>query len=127
MADKIVPIKYVGPSDSWTDHIYGTKFTWKKDGIQAVPGYIALKLLTHSEFKDARPRKMRDRPIDGTKPVREEDDLEAPLVNLEGLTKESLSQYAKRYFNLDLGERANKSEMIDKVRSQMGATRPVGY
>lgn len=126
MADKIVPIKYVGPSASWTDNLYGTRMVWPKDGIQAVPGHIALKLLKHPEFKDARVGKMRDRGIDGTEPKREDEVIEAPLVNLESMTKDSLSQFAKRYFNLDVA-RENKPEMVDLVRRQMGTDMPLSY
>jgi hypothetical protein len=126
MADKHVPIKYVGSSASWTDNLYGSGLTWLRNDFQIVPGYIAVRLLKHVEFQDGRTGKLKGRPIDATEPSRKDED-EPPLVDLNAMTKENLVQYAKRNFNLDVSGRAVKGEMVEIVRRQMGTEMPLGY
>jgi hypothetical protein len=126
MADKHVPIKYVGSSATWTDHLYGSGLTWKQNDFQIVPGYVALKLLKHTEFEDGRTGKMKGRPIDPSQPDPTKEEDEPQLVDLSAMTKENLVIYAKRNFNLDISGRTHKPEMIDIVRRQMGTDMPFG-
>jgi hypothetical protein len=125
MADKIVPIIYIGGADSWFDNLYGTGLTWTKGGFQNVPGHVAYDLLRHPEFKDGRVGKLKDRDIDATKPEKPEVKDEPPLVNLEAMTKDNIAQYAKRNFNLELDDGMKKADMVELVRRQMGTTMPV--
>lgn len=126
MADKLVPIIYVGGKPEWKDHLYGTGLLFKRDEITLVPGHAFERFLRHPEFKDGRVGKMKSREIDTTPPVVEEKD-EAPLVNLDAMTKDALALYAKRNFNLELDTKQRKDDLIETVRRQMGADRPVGY
>ena len=126
MADKFVPVRYIGKKDSYRDHLYGTGITWQKGEMQLVPGYLFDRFMSHADmFQDARVGKMKRNEIDRTRPKQIEDD-EPPLVNLAGLTKENLVTYAKRNLNLDISQRTHKEEMIEIVRRQMGTDMPVG-
>jgi hypothetical protein len=49
-----IAIKYNGPKP-YTDHLYGSKLHWEiGDTRDDVPEHIAVKLLRHPEFEDAR-------------------------------------------------------------------------
>ena len=126
MADKLVPIIYVGGKPEWKDHLYKTGLVFKKDEITLVPGYAYERFLTHPEFKDGRIGKMKAREVDTTQPQVEVEKDEAPLVNLEAMSKENLAMYAKRNFNLELQMKYKKSELIETIRRQMGTEMPVG-
>lgn len=112
-----IAIKYTGPKP-FTDHLYGSKLHWEiGDTREDVPEHIAIKLLRHPEFEDARKRKTE---IKVEELPREEQDNLPPLVNLEAMTKDQLAQYAHRNFGVVLDAGMKKSELLDTVRLQMG-------
>ena len=112
-----IPIKYNGPKP-YTDHLYGSKLHWEiGDTRDDVPEHIAVKLLRHPEFEDARKRKTE---IKVEEPPREEPDNLPPLVNLEAMTKDQLVQYAHRNFGVKLDTSVKKAELLDTVRLTMG-------
>ena len=54
-----IAIKYNGPKP-YTDHLYGSKLHWEiGDTRDDVPEHIAVKLLRHPEFEDARKYKSK--------------------------------------------------------------------
>jgi hypothetical protein len=122
---KVVPISYHGPRDVWLDNINGSGLTFQKGKPTLVPGHLVAKFLRYKEFKDARVGKAKNMPYDTTPPYVEKD--EAPLVNLHTMTKEHISLYAKRNFNIELKDSMVKEDMVEIVRRQMGTDMPVGY
>ena len=49
-----VPVKYIGPRESWTDRLYGSGLTFVADQIREVPGELARRFLKHADlFKQA--------------------------------------------------------------------------
>lgn len=112
-----IAIKYNGPKP-YTDHLYGSKLHWDiGDTREDVPEHIAVKLLRHPEFEDARKRKTE---IKVEPRPREEVDIQPPLVNLEAMTKDQLADYAHRNFGVRLDTKAKKDELVDTVRLTMG-------
>lgn len=130
-----MPVRYIGDRDEFRDHLYGSKLIWQQGEAVEVDVEIAIKLLVHPEFEDARdpedqleatPKEL----LGGLPPKptvekteeeqREELDMEPPLVNLEGLTKAQLVEYAHRNFGVTLDPAVKKDELIDTVRRSMG-------
>lgn len=124
----VVPLLYTHAKKGlWKDHIYGSGITFKHGEVALVPGHLVEKFLRHPEFSDARVGKAKGRPIDTTKPKVEEKEEEPALVDLSAMTKDAISTYAKRNFNLELQPTMKKSDMVELVRRQMGTDMPVGY
>jgi len=74
-----IAIKYNGPKP-YTDHLYGSKLHWEiGDTRDDVPEHIAVKLLRHPEFEDARKYKSKIKVEE--QPREKVEDL-PPLVNL---------------------------------------------
>lgn len=112
-----IAIKYNGPKP-YTDHLYGSKLHWEiGDTRDDVPEHIAVKLLRHPEFEDARKYKSKIKVEE--QPREEVEDL-PPLVNLESMTKDQLAQYAHRNFGVKLDTSVKKAELLDTVRLTMG-------
>ncbi|MCK2097524.1 hypothetical protein [Thauera aromatica] len=112
-----VAIKYTGPKP-YTDHLYGSRLHWEiGDTREDVPEHIAVKLLRHPEFEDARKRKTE---IKVEPPPREEREDVPPLVNLDAMTRDQLADYAHRNFGVRLDPKAKKAELVDTVRLTMG-------
>jgi len=120
-----VPVRYIGAKPVFIDRLYGTGKRWSFSEEVAVPVSVAIKLLTHTEFEDARigdklpPLKTLMTDVTEDEP---EDELERdmPLVNLEQLTKAELLQYAQRNFGVELDSKNTKAQLVDTVRLQMG-------
>ncbi len=115
-----IPIRYFGGKPIFRDHLYGTDLEWAFGDEQQVPAAAAVKLLQHPEFADAREEKT---PITVEPEARREPEIEeneAPLVNLETMTKAQLLTYAQRNFGVELDGSAKKADLIDTVRRQMG-------
>jgi hypothetical protein len=133
-----VAIRYTGTVSGFADPLSG--LTWEPRQVQPVDEGVALTLLEHFEFEDARHHKQRHKPIqgipvplpvieqvtekkervEGIKRVYEEDDNAPPLVHLDAMTKESITMYVHRNFGVELPEKMSKAEMIDKARNFMG-------
>jgi hypothetical protein len=113
-----ISITYRGKKP-YTDHLYGSKLHWEVgDTRDDVPEAVAVKLLKHPEFHDARKNKAE---IKVDQPPREqEEDVQPPLVNLDAMTKDQLIEYAHRNFGVKLDASTKKAELIDTVRLQMG-------
>ena len=109
MAKRKMPIRYVGNRPEFFDYLYGSKETWPQGGVVPVEIPIAIKLLQHPEFEDARdvdeqlahtPKELLALPADvPDEPGVEEDEKteeelpeEPPLVNLEALTKDQIAE-----------------------------------
>lgn len=125
----LIKIKYIGLLDAWDDHLYGSG-TWIQGEPREVEDFLAMQLLKHPEFEDARHHKQRG-PIEAVipeKPVEEPEEWEqAPLQSFEAMTKEQIATFAKRTFGADLPTKQTKAEMIDRVRFLMGKpTQSVG-
>lgn len=45
-----VPVKYIGPRESWTDRLYGSGLTFVTDQIRDVPGELARRFLKHADL-----------------------------------------------------------------------------
>ena len=125
----LIKIKYIGLLDAWDDHLYGSG-TWIQGEPREVEDFLAMQLLKHPEFEDARHHKQRG-PIEAVipeKPVEEPEDWErAPLQSFEAMTKEQIATFAKRTFGAELPTKQTKAEMIDRVRFLMGKpTQSVG-
>lgn len=121
----LVPIKYVGLRDTYSDHLYGSGVTWVQGEVQPVRAEVALLLLRHPEFKDAR--KDRSKPIDTAPGSRYDDKPEdtefgelPPLRDLSTLTKEQLGVFAKRNFGIDLDQGEKKEQLVERARQLMG-------
>ena len=119
----LVPVKYVGLKDEEVDHIYGSWVTWKRGEIQEVEDYVAMQLIKHPEFEDARHHKQKTKPIEGVIPERQVEEIKdedlPPLVHsMESMTKDQIAQYARRNFGVQV--EGKKGEMIEKVRYLMG-------
>lgn len=123
----LIKVKYIGLLESWDDHIYGSG-TWVQGEPREVEDYLAMQLLKHSEFEDARHHKQRG-PIEAVipeKPQEEQEDWEkAPLQSLEAMTKEQIAVFAKRTFGADLPTTNTKAEMVERVRFLMGTPSPI--
>lgn len=121
----MIPIRYVGPKDTEVEHNYGSWVEFKKNEVAMVPDYAAKMLLERhpGEYQDARHKTQLGRPITPVEPEPEkpvEEVVLPPLVHLDVMTKEQIAGYVQRNFGVELGEKAKKSEMIDKARALMG-------
>lgn len=115
--DKI-KVKYVGDREEWADNLYGSGGVWKPGSVCLVAADAAERLLKHAEFERADSAKR----FEDVEPEREEEELieEPPLVNLEALTKDQLSQYAHRNFGIVLPKKETAEAMRNTIRLQMG-------
>jgi hypothetical protein len=118
-------IRYVGKKAKYRDHLYGSNTEWEPGQSQPVPVKFAAKLLQHPEFQDMRHKSKQGKGLETAREPEPEVINEAPLVSLETMTKEAISQYAYRYFGTKLDTSIKKGELIDKVRLIMGGA-PVG-
>lgn len=130
--DVTTPVRYVGPEESYRDHLYGTGAEWEFNESIEIPVPLAMKLLRHPEFEDARPVEEQDVPIKALlgKPRREfaptdEADVAAPLVDLNSLTKDQLVEHGMRYYGLRLQPTMKKADLVNQLRLQSGRA-PVG-
>jgi len=102
------------------DPLYGSGLTWQPGEVKEVSEAVAVNLLRHPEFEDARKKKA---PIE-VPPVELKDEPEeevaAPLVSLDAMTKDQIAQYAHRNFGVVLESGMKKADMVDAVRRQMG-------
>jgi hypothetical protein len=113
----LVKIKYVGQEESWSDHLYNSGATWTQGGVVAVPKEAADYLLRHPEFEEAP----NARKFDQVEPVEKEVVVEEPpMVNLEAMTKDQLSQYAHRNFGVVMPKKETAESMRNAIRLQMG-------
>lgn len=132
-----VPVRYVGARPTFEDHLYNSGATWEFGETVKVDPRAAERLLQHPEFEDARPPKDQDRyPVRmlaaqadlANPPELTEEEFErlqeAPLVNLDTMTKAQLSEFAQRNWGLRLDSGQKKADLINAVRMQMGR-RPV--
>lgn len=128
MQDK-VPLLYTHAGKKvWKDHIYESGLTFTHGEVTLVPGYLVSNFLRHPEFTDARVGKAKSFDINKTPPPKPKEKEEEPaLVDLSAMTKDAISTYAKRNFNLELQPTMKKSDMVELVRRQMGTDMPVGY
>lgn len=130
-----IAVEYVGSEGSWKDTIYGSGITWDEfNKVQLVPGAAALRLLRHPEFEDARTDEEKEawsveeqahlpEKVDPEAALEEhlkENEHQMPLVNLEGMTKEALIQFAHQQFGVPLSPSLKKAEMIESIRLQSG-------
>lgn len=128
-----MPVRYVGDQPEFYDYLYGSKATWQQGEAVDVEVPVAIKLLEHPEFEDARdpedqlamtPKELLSAeraPLpEMTEEEQEQFDEQPPLVDLDGLTKAQIVEYAQRNFGVVLDPNAKKPELIDTVRRQMG-------
>lgn len=123
----LIKIKYIGLLDAWDDHLYGSG-TWIQGEPREVEDFLAMQLLKHPEFEDARHHKQRG-PILAVPPEKPEEEPEdwekAPLQSFDAMTKEQIAVFAKRTFGAELPVKQTKAEMIDRVRFLMGKPSPI--
>ncbi len=124
---KQIPIRYVGPKDSDSDHLYGSKVVFTKGKIALVPDWAAARLLQHPEFEDARPKGERGKPInavrvpDPAELEQERMDLEQieAHVNIEPMTRDQMAAYAMRTYGVRVDATMAKAEVTSAVRNVM--------
>lgn len=114
----MIKVKYVGQADSWSDNLYGSGGTWTKGSVVAVNAESGEKLLKHPEFE--RVLRAKDYEVAEAPPKEVEFKEEAPLVNLEAMTKQQLTEYAHRYFGVVLNPKEKADQLRETVRLQMG-------
>lgn len=116
-----VAVRYIGNQASYTDHLYNTGATWEFGESVLVPADAAPKLLRHTEFEEGDAEEaVTEAEGKPKEPEAEEPINEAPLANLENMTKAELVTYAHRNFGVELDGNAKKAELIDAVRLHMG-------
>lgn len=112
-----IKVKYIGERNEWADNLYGSGGVWQPGSVCLVSADSAERLLKHAEFERAdQARKF----VESDPLVEEEAVEEAPLVNLDALTKDQLSQYAHRNFGIVLPKKETVETMRNTIRLQMG-------
>lgn len=120
-------IQYVGKKDFKADLMYGTNLTWQQGETHLVEDAKAKKLCFHTDVwadvtgDEAMPDEA-PAPVEAGKVEAEQQEEEQnfPMVDLEGMTKAELSQFAMREFNIEFGARDSKDKMVDTLRIQVG-------
>lgn len=119
----MIAIQYVGQRPRFRDVYYGTGLTWRQDETLLVADHVAArKLLSHPEFEEGKTEgaKMPDISESPTN-LSLENPVEAPpLVNLESMGKQQLSEFAHRHFNVKFQARDSLAKMRETIRLQMG-------
>ena len=115
---ELVKVRYVGGEESYFDHNYNSGATWTKGSTVAVSAESAEKLLKHPEFEAAPQAKK----FDVAEPaLRELEEIEeAPLVNLEAMTKDQMVAYAHRNFGVVLDKKDKAENLRSSIRTKMG-------
>lgn len=131
-----IPVKYVGLRDKKrADHIVpGLALVWKKAQIHFVPADVAVKLTQYEDqFRVANEEDLADpsnigfvidaddTPVETDEQREEREEIErevmASLPNLEPLSKDSIAQFAKREFGLELDtSNMKKAAMLKSIR-----------
>lgn len=119
---KLVPIKYTGAFDAWSDHLYDTGLTFAKDKTTSVPAWAAKLFLRHTEFKDMRPNFARGKPIEGERPVVEvvEEEVLIDRIPLENMSVVQLKSFMMKNWGVRVEESATREHMVEEARSLVG-------
>lgn len=122
-------IKYVGKKEFKADLMYGTNLTWMRGETHLVEDAKAQKLCFHTDVwadvtgeaatPDEAPDDMAEM-VEAVEPEQQEEEQDFPMVDLEGMTKAELSQFAMREFNIEFGSRDSKDKMVETLRIQVG-------
>ncbi|MBG6379456.1 hypothetical protein I5I12_14730 [Pseudomonas aeruginosa] len=130
MLDNGVPIKYIGPRESFTDRLYGSGLMFTQGQVRSVPGDLARRFLNH---RDLFERSTGPAPAgDDTKQViaqaqqeqkertRKEEDLSAlhrEVDNFADFT--SLAAFAKDRYGLNLVKQHGLARSRDAVHARI--------
>lgn len=122
-------IKYVGKKEFKADLMYGTNLTWMQGETHLVEDAKANKLCVHTDVwedvtgEEVVPGETIGNVVIGEVEAEEEqkeEEQDYPMVNLEGMNRAELAQFAMREFNIEFGARDSKEKMVDMLRIQVG-------
>ena len=123
----MIAIQYVGKKPRFRDVYYGTGLTWRQDETLLVADEVAArKLLSHPEFEEGKtdgarmPETSEVSSNAATNPSLENPVEAPPLVNLESMGKQQLSEFAHRHFNVKFQAKDSLAKMRETIRLQMG-------
>lgn len=121
---KQVGIQYVGKKPEHVDTLYGTNLRFEPEQSHAVPEDVAKKMLAHTDTYaeaalpqgDLLPNPSNDA-AESKQRIQEDDDRHnaPPLVDLNGLDKKGLQNYALQHYNEKLPATMKETTMRDRI------------
>lgn len=109
----MVPVKYVGKRESYTEGTYGTRISFLKGETKLVPADKARLLLGHpdvyepGEVEGAQVAETVEKPSDQT----EEDRIQETRDAIANMTKAAVTTFAKTNFNVDMNAKLSLAEL----------------
>lgn len=117
-------ITYTGAKPRFIDHIAGSGLAWSPGETLTVSEHVAATLTRYPTFRreEAELDFLYDEDDAHEIEPEEEVDLanEAPLANLDAMTKAQLLQYAHRNFGVELDSGMRKGDLVNAIRLQAG-------
>jgi len=116
----MIPIKYIGKRDSYTDGLYGTRITWNRGDTKDVPDEIAAKMLKHPDqyvsgkAKDSAPVEIAKPHVKYT-----EDELKAARDSIANMEKDSLIDFAMTHYRQHIDKRKSTEKLRIEVTNMV--------
>lgn len=119
-------LEYIFPRATMQDPFDGS--TWASGDVRKLTKAHADRLLRHADCWAETTKKAKFHPSltvrDDEEEQLEQEEVEVDMPQLEGMTKEQLSRYAKAEFDFDLdGTKLTKAEMQKEVRNLLASRR----
>ena len=124
MSNGLIPIKYVGLKPMRPDSVAGTGLVWLPGETHEVEPGAALKLLKHPDvWADARAEedqapieaKAEEKPAEPPK----EAEYAPPLVDLNGMSKQALTEFAARELHEELDQKKSVKDLRAYVSDKL--------
>ena len=114
----LTPIKYVGPRPTYTDAMFGTRIEWTFGETQLVPAQAAKRMLRHPDvyvLGEATDDTLVAEVPEPNEKKDEEDKDQDMRDTVAAMDKNTLEQFAKTHFKVDLDKRKGVGVLRNEV------------